>query len=107
MNVALIACAALFFGVLNSSGVTVILPEMSAAFSVNVGQFSWVMSAYLLTYGIAIPFYGRLADKLGIRPLFLLGIVLFSAGSLACLVAPGFETMLARLSQLEDFRKVK
>lgn len=100
MRVVLVVCAALFFGVLNSSGVTVILPEMSAAFSVNAGQLSWVMSGYLLTYGIAIPFYGRLADKLGARPLFLLGIVLFSIGSVACLVAPSFETMLgARVLQ--------
>jgi DHA2 family metal-tetracycline-proton antiporter-like MFS transporter len=95
MKVALVVCATLFFGVLNSSGVSVILPEMSEAFSVNAGQLSWVMSGYLLTYGIAIPFYGRLADKIGTRPLFLLGIVLFSAGSIACLVAPSFETMLA------------
>ena len=99
-NVVFVVCAALFLSVLSSSGVTVILPEMSAAFSVNAGQLSWVMSGYLLTYGIAIPFYGQLADKLGARPLFLLGIALFSAGSVACLVAPNFESMLgARILQ--------
>ena len=52
VKVVLIVCATLFFVVLNSSGVTVILPDLSAAFSVNAGQLSWVMSGYLLTYWI-------------------------------------------------------
>ena len=43
-NVVFVVCAALFFSVLSSSGVTVILPEMSAVFSVNAGQLSWVMA---------------------------------------------------------------
>nr|WP_284676594.1 MFS transporter [Vibrio sinus] len=91
----IVVCTALFFGVLNSSAVAVILPQMSHAFSVNTGELSWVMSGYLLTYGIAIPFYGRIADKFGARSLFLLGIVLFSIGSIACLIAPTFGFMLA------------
>ena len=100
MKIVIVVCAALFFGVLNSSGVTVILPEMGNALSVNTGQLSWVMSGYLLTYGIAIPFYGKLADRFGARPLFLLGIILFFIGSLACFSAPSFETLLgARVLQ--------
>ena len=95
LGVVLVVCAALFFGVLNSSGVTVILPAMSQAFSIDTGPLSWVMSGYLLTYGIAIPFYGRLSDKLGARPLFLAGILLFSIGSVSCAFAPNFASMLA------------
>ncbi len=94
-KVVIVVCVGLFFGVLNTAGVTVILPEMGAAFSVTTIQLSWVMTGYMLTYGIAIPFFGKLADKFGARPLFLLGIVVFSIGSLACLVAPTFKTMLA------------
>jgi DHA2 family metal-tetracycline-proton antiporter-like MFS transporter len=94
-KVVIVVCLVLFFGVLNTSGVTVILPEMGAAFSVTTIQLSWVMTGYMLTYGIAIPFFGKLADKFGARPLFFLCIALFSIGSMACLVAPTFETMLA------------
>ncbi|QMU60796.1 MAG: MFS transporter [Gammaproteobacteria bacterium] len=94
-SVVLVVCVAIFFSVLNASGVTVILPEMRTAYDINTMQLSWVMSIYLLTYGIAIPFYGRIADKFGARPLFLIGITLFFLGSLACFAAPNFKTMLA------------
>ena len=53
------------------------------------------MTGFLLIYGIAIPFYGRLADRYGARPLFLLGVAVFSAGSLFSALAPTFSLLLA------------
>ena len=50
---------------------------------------------FLLVYGIAIPLYGRLADRCGARPLFLLGVAVFSAGSLLSALAPTFPLLLA------------
>ena len=49
----------------------------------------------LLVYGLAIPLYGRLADRYGARPLFLLGVAVFSAGSLLSALAPTFSLLLA------------
>ena len=46
-------------------------------------------------YGIAIPFYGRLADRYGARPLFLLGVGVFAIGSLLSALAPNFSLLLA------------
>uniref|UniRef100_A0A2G7T7I1 MFS transporter n=1 Tax=Chryseobacterium sp. B5 TaxID=2050562 RepID=A0A2G7T7I1_9FLAO len=45
---------------------------------------AWVFSAYLLAATVVIALYGRLADVLGRKPMLLLAIGLFLAGSLAC-----------------------
>lgn len=95
-----VICAATFFGVLNASAVNVVLPEIGTSYAVGPGLLGWVMSIFLLTYGVAIPFYGRLADRFGARRLFIFGLGLFGVGSLICAVAPGFETLLiARVIQ--------
>ena len=52
------------------------------------------MTGFLLVFGIAIPFYGRLADRYGAKPLFILGLSLFALGSLVCALAPGFGILL-------------
>jgi EmrB/QacA subfamily drug resistance transporter len=90
-----IVCVALFFGVLNASAVGVVLPDIANDLSVDTGQLGWLMTGFLLIYGIAIPFYGRLADRYGARPLFLLGVVVFSVGSLLSALAPNFSLLLA------------
>ena len=94
-GVLLTVCVALFFGVLNASAVGVVLPEIAADLSVDTGQLGWLMTGFLLIYGIAIPLYGRLADRYGARPLFLLGVAVFSAGSLLSALAPNFSLLLA------------
>ena len=91
----LIICFALFFGVFNASAVVVVLPDIAADLSVDAGQVSWLMTGFLLVYGIAIPFYGRLADIYGARPLFLLGIGIFAIGSLLSALATDYSFMLA------------
>ena len=99
-GVLLIVCFALFFGVLNVSAVGVVLPDIAEDLSVDTGQLSWLMTGFLLIYGVAIPFYGRLADRYGARPLFLLGLGVFSVGALLSALAPNFEFLLvARIIQ--------
>lgn len=95
-----VVCATAFFGVLNASAVTVILPEMGQTYAVEPGPLGWVMSIFLLTYGVAIPVYGRLSDRFGARRLYLMGMGLFGGGSLACALAPDLGSMLgARVIQ--------
>jgi MFS family permease len=61
----------------------------------DIAQISWIMTGFLLVYGVAIPFYGRLADIHGARRLFIAGLALFSLGSLLSAFAPNFESLLA------------
>jgi len=47
-------------------------------------DFPWLFSVYLLAQGASVPVYGRLADVYGRKPLLLIGLGLFLAGSLLC-----------------------
>lgn len=44
-------------------------------------QYTWVTTAYLLTSTVMVPIYGKLSDIFGRKPIFLVGVVLFLAGS--------------------------
>ncbi|MGI9612156.1 MAG: MFS transporter [Acidimicrobiales bacterium] len=93
--VLVVVCSALFFGVVNGSAVAVVLPEIGADLNIAAGDLSWVLSGFLLTYGVAIPFYGRLANRYGARRLFIIGVGLFAVGSALSAVATGLGTLLA------------
>lgn len=100
LSIVAVVCATAFFGVLNASAVTVVVPELGREWSVAPDRLGWVMTGFLLTYGVAIPIYGRLSDRWGADRLYLLGLGLFSAGSLACGLAPSFDALLgARVLQ--------
>jgi EmrB/QacA subfamily drug resistance transporter len=47
-------------------------------------QFPWLFSIYLLTAAVTVPLYGKFADSVGRKPVMLLGIGLFLAGSVLC-----------------------
>ena len=93
--VLVVVCSALFFGVVNGSAVAVVLPEIGADLSIPTGSLSWILSGFLLTYGVAIPFYGRLASRFGARRLFLIGVFIFAVGSALSALASDFTTLLA------------
>ena len=84
-----------FFGVLNASAVAVVLPLMGADLGVEPSDLSWVMTAFLLVYGVAIPSFGRLADLFGERRMLLLGIALLAFGALLSAFSSNFALLLA------------
>jgi EmrB/QacA subfamily drug resistance transporter len=47
-------------------------------------QFPWLFSVYLLAQAVCVPIYGKLADLFGRKPIMLVGIGLFLAGSVLC-----------------------
>jgi EmrB/QacA subfamily drug resistance transporter len=55
---------------------------------------AWVTTAYLITSTIATPIYGKLSDIFGRRPLFIIAIIIFLAGS----VAAGFADSMYQLA---------
>jgi EmrB/QacA subfamily drug resistance transporter len=84
---------ALFLGALNQTIVAAALPTIGKAFG-DVGNLSWVISAYFL-FGTAVaPILGKLSDIYGRRPLMLLSIGMFVAGSLVCALAPNMLTLI-------------
>lgn len=74
---------ALLLAGLNQTMVSTAMPRI-VGFLGGMDLYSWVFSAYMLTSTLTVPIFGKLSDLFGRRSLFLIGIALFSAGSLAC-----------------------
>jgi EmrB/QacA subfamily drug resistance transporter len=72
-----------FVIVIDASIVNVALPSIGAHLHFSRDNLSWVVNAYTLTFGGFLLLGGRLADLLGRRRMFMIGLVLFSLASLA------------------------
>ena len=55
---------------------------------------NWVFSIYLLTNAMMTPIYGKMADRIGRKPIFILGLVLFVIGSSLCGLSNHMETLI-------------
>ena len=79
---------------LNSSTLEVGLPAVARHFRPSPAQASWFLLAYLLVSTVLILVFGRLADMVGRRLLYVLGLVTFTAASLGCGLAPSASALI-------------
>ena len=70
----------LFLGALDQTIVGPALPTIVTDLSGN-DYYVWAITAYLLTSTISVPFWGKLSDLYGRKPIFMIGIVIFLIGS--------------------------
>jgi EmrB/QacA subfamily drug resistance transporter len=84
-----------FVLVIDASIVNVALPSIGRALSFSQNDLSWVVNAYTLTFGGFLLLGGRLADLMGRRRMFMLGLVVFSLASLAGGVAQSEPWLIA------------
>jgi EmrB/QacA subfamily drug resistance transporter len=71
-----------FVIVIDASIVNVALPSIGQHLHISQVNLSWVVNAYVLTFGGFLMLGGRLADLLGRRRMFMLGLIVFSLASL-------------------------
>ena len=88
-------CVAQFVVVLDASIVNVALPSIGSALDFSQDNLSWVVNAYVLTFGGFLLLGGRMADLLGRRRVFMGGLVLFALASLAGGLATNDSQLIA------------
>jgi len=69
-------------------------PAIAAQFALNTWQMQQTLTAYLVPFAIMALVLGPLSDALGRRPIVLVGLTVYSAGSIACAVSPSFAWLL-------------
>src|SRR4051794_28091341 len=95
-----LVCTAVFMLLLDITVVSVALPSIQRDLHASLSDLQWVSAAYALVLAVLLLPAATLGDRLGRRRLFLVGLVIFTVGSMACALAP---TALA----LELFRALQ
>lgn len=71
------------------------LPSIRTALGGSPGDLQWVLNAYNLTFAAGIVTGAALADRLGRKRVFLVGLALFTIASAACAIAPALGWLVA------------
>src|ERR671911_2413134 len=87
-TILVLLAVAQFMVILDVTVVNVALPSIGIDLGFAAGDLQWVVTAYVLFTGGLLLLGGRLADLLGRRPVFLAGLTIFTAASLASGLAP-------------------
>jgi len=91
-----LAGVAAFMTTLDASIVNIGLPTIAHSFGAALtGTVEWVIIAYLVVIAAVLLTFGRLADMIGRKPIFVAGVVVFTLGSALCGAAPSLAALIA------------
>jgi EmrB/QacA subfamily drug resistance transporter len=95
-KVLLVTAVAVFMSFLDVTIVNIAFPDIRASFPTSsLSQLSWILNAYSIVFAAALVPAGRLADRLGRRRFFFLGLFVFLAASVVCGAANSVELLIA------------
>src|SRR3954464_2867147 len=90
-----VVCLAQLMIVLDVTIVNVALPSIQRDLHFSQANLTWVVNAFLVTFGSLLLLAGRLGDLVGRKRIFLAGVVVFTLASLLCGLAPSAGALIA------------
>ncbi len=90
-----VVCLAQLMNVLDTTIVNVALPSIQHDLGFTQGNLTWVVNAFLITFGSFLLLAGRLGDLVGRKRVFMSGVVVFTAASALCGLAPSQGFLIA------------
>jgi EmrB/QacA subfamily drug resistance transporter len=85
----------IFMIILDATVVNVAFPTLRREFGATLADAQWVLSIYVLSLGVTTPVSGFLADRFGIKRVYLFGLAVFVIGSFLCGLAPSLGWLIA------------
>jgi EmrB/QacA subfamily drug resistance transporter len=89
-----VAMTGLFMALIDVTIVNIALPTLQRELDAGVDTVSWVLNAYNLVFAVVLVSMGRLADQFGRKRFFLIGLTLFTLGSLLCGIAGSIDQLI-------------
>lgn len=80
----LVALIGGFMAILDASIVNIAIPTIMNEFGISLDKAEWVITGYALALGVVVPLAGWLGDRMGYKQLYILSILVFTAGSALC-----------------------
>src|SRR5947209_14918528 len=74
----------LFMALLDMTVVNIAMPSLAYHLHTSIASVSWVLNAYNIVFAVLLVPMGRLADQFGRKRFYLLGMAIFTLGSLLC-----------------------
>ena len=90
-----VCCSALFMVGLDNTIVNVGLPDIGRSLHTSVAGLQWTVAGYTIVLASLLMFSGALADRIGRRTIFQVGLSLFTLGSWLCSLAPSLSLLIA------------
>ena len=90
-----VVCMAMLMNTLDGSVVNVALPVIQSDLHIPQAELTWVINAYLISFGSFLLLAGRLGDLVGRKRVFLAGVTLFTLASAVCGLADDQNTLIA------------
>jgi len=92
-RILIVLLTAIFMSLVGVSIVNVALPSIQDGLGASQSDLQWVLSGYALTFGVVLVAAGRAGDLFGRGGIFILGVLLFTASSIAAGLAPNAEAL--------------
>src|SRR5437660_2679820 len=90
-----VACVATVMLMLDISVINTALSKIAHGLHTGLGGLQWVVDAYTIPLAATVLTAGAIADRIGRRRLFLLGLSIFTVSSALCGAASGIEVLVA------------
>jgi len=91
----MVLCAGMLMIVLDATIVNVALPSIQRDLGFSQASLAWVVNAYMIPFGGLLLLAGRAGDLVGRKRVFVAGLAVFTAASLACGLAPSQQLLVA------------
>ena len=85
----------LFMALIDVTIVNITIPQLQRDLDASVDTVSWVLNAYNIMFAVLLVSMGRLADQFGRRRFFLIGMTIFTVGSLLCALSWSVNALIA------------
>jgi EmrB/QacA subfamily drug resistance transporter len=90
-----VICAGMLMVVLDITRINVALPSIETELGVSRDGLTWIVTAYLVSFGGLLLLAGRLGDLIGARTIFVVGLGVVALASLLCGLAQSTEVLVA------------
>ncbi|MCD9872488.1 MFS transporter [Streptomyces guryensis] len=90
-----ICCMSLLIVSLDVTALNVALPSMQRELHASTAGLQWTIDAYTLVLASLLMLAGSTADRIGRKRIFMAGLIVFTAGSLLCSLAPNLDSLIA------------
>ena len=89
-----VAMVGLFMALIDITIVNITIPTLEDEFDAPVHTVSWVLNSYNIVFAVVLVSMGRLADQFGRKRFFLIGLAIFTLGSLLCGIAGSIDQLI-------------